>query len=275
MKTAAAAAVAAVAGWNSVAAKKGGSGGSGSTACANDPTVCTGGLVCCTSGKGSRCMSVDKCQGNPICPTGQQFCATTGACAECCADTDCPAPANECTAAACLNGVCGATNVTNTTPCSAGANATGACQNGTCELVSCSDGYGNCNGDTTDGCEIDLMTDENNCGTCGNVCGAYDVCRDGICASPCEPGMQIECSWTPDVVRCGDIEACATTVDGDAVCVQYGSYSAGCGTSCQSDADCSGLGGYRCVQYSCPDCAVATDNLCCEGGQHNLCAYVG
>jgi hypothetical protein len=211
MKTAAAAAVAAVAGWNSVAAKKGGSGGSGSTACANDPTVCTDGLVCCTSGKGSRCMSVDKCKGDLICP----------------------------------------------------------------------DGYGNCNGDITDGCEIDLMTDGNNCGACGNRCDdgdacTTDTCVDGGCVHT--PATPVDCvvsdwsDWSACSPECGGTGTRTRTRTvvteascGGAACPPL-SEEEPCGT-CPDTAAC--LDGACFTKY--PYCSTGRFGVVANGGGVNAC----
>ena len=52
------------------------------------------------------------------------------------------------------------------------------CSSGSC--VSCSSGTGNCNENAGDGCEINLLTNNNNCGSCGNVCSSGS-CQDGVC----------------------------------------------------------------------------------------------
>ena len=53
-------------------------------------------------------------------------------------------------------------------PCSS-AGGTAACDNGNCNLT-CSAGYEDCNHDSTDGCEVSLASDANNCGACGHSC---------------------------------------------------------------------------------------------------------
>ena len=63
--------------------------------------------------------------------------------------------------------------VADTTPCDDGnpCTQTDTCQNGVCvsgELL-----------------EVDLETDPNNCGGCGNICtGAGEICRNSTCACP-------------------------------------------------------------------------------------------
>jgi serine/threonine protein kinase/uncharacterized protein YkwD len=70
-----------------------------------------------------------------------------------------------------------------------------SCDNGAGSvLVSISSGgdvslkcwYGCTSGQTvcSPGSCVDLMTDKNNCGTCGNVCGSSQTCNQGICESP-------------------------------------------------------------------------------------------
>ncbi|MBN8644022.1 MAG: thrombospondin type 3 repeat-containing protein [Planctomycetes bacterium] len=54
--------------------------------------------------------------------------------------------------------------------CGPVANGTRACINGTCFVASCNTGFANCNGLYSDGCEVNLNTNTNNCGACGNAC---------------------------------------------------------------------------------------------------------
>jgi len=44
-------------------------------------------------------------------------------------------------------------------------------------------GYGNCDGNGTNGCELNVTTDNNNCGACGNVCGTGKHCASSACVS--------------------------------------------------------------------------------------------
>ena len=54
----------------------------------------------------------------------------------------------------------------------------GCAPNGNCIAV-CLEGYGDCNLDEADGCEVLLLTDPGNCGACGNVC--QNACSQGSC----------------------------------------------------------------------------------------------
>ena len=56
------------------------------------------------------------------------------------------------------------------TVCVVGAHvSTNACTSGSCK-VTCDSGYGDCDGDPANGCEVNVDTDPSNCGTCGHVC---------------------------------------------------------------------------------------------------------
>ncbi len=57
----------------------------------------------------------------------------------------------------------------------------GCAMDGACALFSCDDGFEDCNGDFSDGCEVDLRNDDAHCGGCGFTCGAEGPCNDGLC----------------------------------------------------------------------------------------------
>ena len=86
-------------------------------------------------------------------------------------------------------GACGNT-------CPAYANAVAACAGGMCGLGACNAGYGDCDGNPANGCELSLLSDPNNCGRCGNVCGAPGMCMAGTCiAGPaCSNGSYTDCN---------------------------------------------------------------------------------
>lgn len=66
--------------------------------------------------------------------------------------------------------------------CPSGQNSAAACGAGSCELV-CDAGWGDCDGDASTGCELDVTSDPLNCGACGNTCGlAAPMCISGTCS---------------------------------------------------------------------------------------------
>ncbi|MEJ2180838.1 MAG: MopE-related protein [Gammaproteobacteria bacterium] len=61
-------------------------------------------------------------------------------------------------------------------------NGIGLCnQGGVVTLKSCNDGFGDCDGDQSNGCETDIYNNNKNCGSCGNECSDLEVCKLGIC----------------------------------------------------------------------------------------------
>jgi hypothetical protein len=85
------------------------------------------------------------------------------------------------------------TDVTTTTNCgSCGNDCTSLLQNagdiecsgGTCVFESCiTSHFDSCDGDLTNGCEANLKSDNDNCGTCGVSCDVDEFCNNGICAT--------------------------------------------------------------------------------------------
>ena len=65
--------------------------------------------------------------------------------------------------------------------CQGVVHGTAACVDGSCTFV-CTAGYEDCNADSSDGCEISLVSNESNCGVCENVCVSGEECVDGICS---------------------------------------------------------------------------------------------
>ncbi|MDP3275778.1 MAG: hypothetical protein Q8Q09_11320 [Deltaproteobacteria bacterium] len=59
-------------------------------------------------------------------------------------------------------------------------NASASCATGTCTLGTCDSGWGNCDGDNSNGCETDLTNSTAHCGMCGNMCEA-GTCMASVC----------------------------------------------------------------------------------------------
>ncbi len=119
------------------------------------------------------------------CPAGQ-FCSTavvpTGMCSSTCLGTICtavpPATGSVCVDTATNPDYCGSCS----NQCPARANTTRLCGGSPAScMYACQSGFLDCNGGT-DGCEVNRLTDSNNCGSCGNVCpvGA-PFCSAGTC----------------------------------------------------------------------------------------------
>ncbi len=112
-------------------------------------------------------------------------------------------------------------------------NATRACQNSACTLSACNAGYGDCNNNTADGCEIDTTSSLANCGSCGHVCPALanassscvsSTCRLGACNvgfGNCDtnPANGCEVDITSNAGHCGACgRACAALANASTAC---------------------------------------------------------
>lgn len=55
------------------------------------------------------------------------------------------------------------------------------CASGLCVIRKCDEGFDDCNHAFADGCEVDLTSDDANCGECGFLCGDGTSCAMGAC----------------------------------------------------------------------------------------------
>lgn len=135
----------------------------------NDPNNCG---AC-----GNKCNSGQSCKhGTCLCPQGMTEC--DGECVDLTQDaTNCGACGYKCPGPA------------STRP---GQKVGGAplCEAGRCSYV-CFPGFADCDGFVANGCEVNLKTDQRNCGACKNSCNvkAGQPCVEGACLTkPCEIG---------------------------------------------------------------------------------------
>lgn len=152
-------------------------------------SVCDSGTFDCDGIGGNGCeanLQVDI--GN--CGSCGQSCSTVGGTPQCsngiCSTSCFPSrgncdgnPANGCEA---LLGSdedhCGACDIV----CGTAHATSSTCSQGKCTL-SCTSEWQNCDLDPENGCETFLSTSHDHCGSCANVCGPTQVCKNGGCTS--------------------------------------------------------------------------------------------
>lgn len=71
---------------------------------------------------------------------------------------------------------------------------------GKCSIARCDDGYDDCDGDASNGCEVDLRSDVGHCGICARSCSgprATMACAQGRCiVAGCDPNFA-DCNFSP------------------------------------------------------------------------------
>jgi hypothetical protein len=60
-------------------------------------------------------------------------------------------------------------------------NAAPDCAAGRCAIRLCNEGFGDCNGTASDGCETDLRTSSTHCSKCNMACSSGTTCISGKC----------------------------------------------------------------------------------------------
>jgi hypothetical protein len=168
------------------------------------------------------------------------------------------------------------------TVCPNGPNGTAACTGGTCTIV-CTSGYANCDGNPSNGCEVNLQNNASNCGACGNICSTPNgtaACAGGTCqVAVCNSGYA-DCNMNPsdgceintmiDPNNCGACGTVCSTIHGTSSCTNGtcsisscasgyadcdNNPSDGCETSISTDPNNCGACNHVCsIQHGTPSC---------------------
>ncbi|MFO0561213.1 MAG: FG-GAP-like repeat-containing protein [Polyangiales bacterium] len=139
--------------------------------------------------------------------------------------------------------------------CVGGANRSTRCENFVC-VSQCMEGFGDCDGNASNGCEVNLRGDVANCGSCGTTCtaamGAMARCDNGMCSQGCPDGFA-DCDGNSSNGCETDVR---TSVD----------HCGACGTVCSAGAN----GVRSCVAGTCRStCATGFGD--CDSNMANGC----
>ncbi|WP_236520245.1 hypothetical protein [Sandaracinus amylolyticus] len=120
----------------------------------------------------------------------------------------------------------------------------GTCSAGTCSIT-CSGSYRNCDGDFTDGCEVNSATDALNCGACGVRCADLPHVTASTCASGTCGAFVCDTGWA----NCTTASGCETELG---TALNCGSCGARCdwgctGSSCNDAVSVSGGRWHTCA----------------------------
>jgi len=198
---------------------------------------------------------------------------------------------------------CGACGLVCTVP-----NAGAICTAGRCQRSSCNQNFADCDGDPSNGCEVDLRTNTSHCGRCDNRCnfpGSSASCTAGTCRltmcltgrGDCDnnSGNGCETDTLTSVVHCGACGTNCVTPNATPACTAgacaVGMCTAGfadcnnrvvdgCEVSTRTDIANCGACGQRCnLANASPACStsVCTVAAClgtfgdCDGTDSNGC----
>jgi hypothetical protein len=244
-----------------------------SNACTYD--TCNGFGICTHPLKpsGTICATQNTCSGTQLCTS--LSCSSAGQCTQPASCTECPDTFGACGTPFCSGSACGNTiqtgancgttnclanfcvgNTPYTYPpsCSKTCNALGSCADCTCTssattpcgtskycstgaCISCSADSANCDLNPSNGCEINLKTNANNCGSCGNSCGQNTFCNQGSCGCTADYG-NCDSQWNNGCEtnlknngsNCGSCgNTCPTGICSNSACVTI---------ACNNNADC-------------------------------------
>ena len=121
--------------------------------------------------------------------------------------------------------------------CGVAANGRAQCTAGRCTVVMCNAGFGDCDGNASNGCEVDLRITRDHCGSCAIDCGSNmfgggRACMAGGCVDvPCPSGYHFcggRCQPFESVNACGMFSCapCPVPSHGQAIC------TGSCGVTC-------------------------------------------
>lgn len=95
-------------------------------------------------------------------------------------------------------------------PCAPRAGSIPFCAASRCVNAVCRPGFGNCDADRNNGCEVAVDTSAEHCGLCDNPCpgGPHAIpgCADSLCTLECEPGW-LDCEPGTPGCECAQADA--------------------------------------------------------------------
>jgi len=140
-------------------------------------------------------------------------------------------------------------------PCAARANATSTCAAGACGIA-CMASFGDCDGNASNGCEVNTSSTVTHCGRCGNACpaaaNAAPLCSGSSCSITCNGGFAncdgnasngCEVNTGNTVAHCGRCgNACSAAPNATPTCA-----GSACGIACNASfGNCDGTASNGC-----------------------------
>jgi hypothetical protein len=232
-------------------------------------TSCSQGFGDCNGSAGDGCESTLATDVNN-CSKCNMKCAFANATASCvagaCGIAMCNAGFGNCDGSL-MNG-CEASTASDVNNCGmcgmkcAFANASATCVNGKCVMGACSVGFGDCDKNPANGCEVNLTNDVNNCNACNMKCAAAANATVGCSGSKC-----VIASCAANFKDCDGAEGngCEINITADP------NNCGGCGTKCTPGANVAAMGcaASACTIASCNPGFGNCNNVVADGCETN------
>ena len=248
-----------------------GAGGNGSTVCGCQLNCRPAALgVACEDG--NFCTEGDTCTGSGLCQSAlSDPCDANSTCNEANDTCDCNTGFEDCDTDPLTCEVNTTNDPNNCNGCGLVcnfANAASTCVASVCEMGACDPGFGDCDTLETNGCEENLSTSFDHCGTCVDSCTPGEICSSGACVSTCGDGTTQppeEC----DDANADDTDACTNNCRlafcGDGIvqagveeCDNGGANSNTTPDACRTD----------CTLPTCGDGVVDSGDTCDDGANN-------
>ena len=206
--------------------------------------------------KNNKCTNGRTCtNGNCSCPTNLTYCKTGNStfacvdasssnqycgCSESSKGTNCTTTGEICTSSSCSTTCSGTTTLCKGSCIDKAATHVSKCDS---TSITCDSNYADVDGIVTNGCEVNLMTDDNHCGSKNNKCTNGRTCVNGNCSCP------------TNLTYC-------KTGDSTFACVDASSSNQYCGCSESSKGTNCTTTGEICTSSSCSTTCSGTTTLC-------------
>ncbi len=156
--------------------------------------------------------------------------------------------------------------------------ATGVCVGGSCTVGTCAAGFGDCDANPTNGCEVDVNATTAHCGACGRACASrpngLPGCLAGACVLACLAGFSdcdgdvttgCEVDTRVSAAHCGGCGRACAPAHATGACSAGGCSIAACESGW---GDCDGVASNGCevdLRSSTSHCGMC-GNACAAGG---------
>jgi hypothetical protein len=150
------------------------------------------------------------------------------------------------------------------------------CDTGACKVVSCTSGWGDCDGSFANGCDKNLMTDSQYCGTCATDCTdeignnniSGVVCDTGTCEVDACTGARADC----DAAFSNGCEINTSNNVNHCGACNPGANNPGSGQNCAASVGSNNISAVQCDTGACEVTACSAANRKdCDGDFDNGC----